>query len=146
MVIKTKAFGEVEISEKQRIFFKEGLFGFEDMHHFVLLDTEAGSPFYWLQSEEVSDIAFLIIEPKIIMPEYKLESDKKDLEDINIETEDDILIFSIVTIYDNPQNITANLLGPIVINRFKHLGKQIISLNDSYSVRYPLLNGKGEKC
>lgn len=143
MKVKTKAFGEIEVSEKQRIIFKDGIFGFEDIHNFVLLDTEEGSPFYWLQSEEVKEIAFLIIEPKMIIPDYKLDVDKNELAQIDIKTEEDILLFSIVTIYENPQNITVNLLGPLVINKTKHVGKQIISLNDTYSVRHPLFNGKG---
>jgi flagellar assembly factor FliW len=86
----------------------------------------------------------LIVEPKMIIKDYKLDVNKKELTDIDIKTDDDVLLFSIVTIYDNPQNITVNLLGPLVINRFKHIGKQIISQNDSYSVRHPLFNGKGE--
>ncbi|OHD17863.1 MAG: hypothetical protein A2Y34_15300 [Spirochaetes bacterium GWC1_27_15] len=144
MRIKTKAFGEIEVSEKQRLFFKNGIFGFEDMHNFVLLDTEAGGPFYWLQSEKVAEIAFLIVDPRLVISSYKLQTSKDDLGDLEVEKEEDILVFSIVTIYDNPQNTTINLLGPIVINRMKHIGKQVISLNDSYSVRHPLVAGKGD--
>jgi len=144
MKIKTKAFGEVEVSEKQRISFKEGIFGFEDVHKFVLLDTEEASPFYWLQSEEIPEIAFLVVEPKMIIPDYKLDIDKKELSEIEVEKDEDILIFSIVTIYDDPQNITVNLLGPLVLNKYKHKGKQLINQNDTYSVRHPLFTGKGE--
>ena len=32
MKIKTKAFGEIEVSEKQKIEITEGLLGFEDIH------------------------------------------------------------------------------------------------------------------
>lgn len=142
MKIKTKAFGEIEVSEKQRLHFKDGIFGFEDIQNFVLLDGESGSPFYWLQSEEMSEIAFLVIDPKMIVADYKLEIDKEDIRDLEIEKDEDILLFTIITIYDDPEKSTANLLGPLVINRIKHIGKQVISLNDAYSVRHPLLEKK----
>jgi flagellar assembly factor FliW len=144
MKVKTKAFGEIEVSEKQLLFFKEGLFGFEDIHKFVMLDTESGSPFYWLQALDITEIAFLVIEPKMVLPTYKLEVDPKDISELEIKNDEDLLVLSIVTIYDSPQNITVNLLGPLVLNRMKHIGKQIISNNDKYSVRHPLLTGKGE--
>ena len=142
MRVKTKAFGEIEVSEKQRLNFKNGIFGFEDIQNYVLLDGDAGSPFYWLQSEEVSEIAFLVIDPKMIISDYKLEIDKEDIKDLGIEKEEDVLLFTIITIYDDPEKSTANLLGPLVINRIKHIGKQVISLNDTYSVRHPLLEKK----
>lgn len=142
MRVKSKAFGEIEVSEKQRLVFKEGVFGFEDVNNYVLLDGDTASPFYWLQSEEISEIAFLVIDPKMIIPDYKLEIDKDDIKDLGIESEEDVLLFSIITIYDDPQKSTVNLLGPLVINRVKHIGKQVISLNDTYSVRHPLLEKK----
>ncbi|HOV15642.1 MAG TPA: flagellar assembly protein FliW, partial [Spirochaetota bacterium] len=82
MKIKTKAFGEIEVSDKQKLYFKNGIFGFEDIQKFVLLDGGSGSPFYWLQSEEYSEIAFLIVEPKLIVSDYKLEINKDDINDL----------------------------------------------------------------
>jgi flagellar assembly factor FliW len=144
MKVKTKPFGEIEISEKQLLSFKDGLFGFEDIHSYVLLDTEAGSPFYWLQALDIPDIAFLVIEPRIVLPDYMLDVDPSDIEDLEFKEESDILCLSIVTIYDNPKNITVNLLGPLVINRIKHIGRQLICSNDKYNVKHPLISGKGE--
>ena len=146
MKIKTKAFGEIEASEKQRIHFNNGILGFEDMHNFILLDAEKGSPFYWLQSEKIPEIAFVIIDPRIIVEDYKIDTADKQLEELNIKNEDDILLFSIVTIYEKPEDITLNLLGPIVINKVKRIGKQIINQNEDYLIKYPLFQKRGNKC
>ncbi len=142
MKLLTKAFGEIDISEKQRLVFKNGILGFEDITNFVLLDSADNSPFYWLQSEKFKNIAFLIIDPKLVYPDYKLEVDPADLEDLEIEDEEDIIVLNIVTLHETPIKSTINLLGPIVLNKKKHIGKQIVSTNDSYTVRHPLIRDK----
>jgi flagellar assembly factor FliW len=144
MKVKSKAFGEIEISEKQKIYFKNGLLGFEDMHEFVLLDTEEGSPFYWLQSEKMTEVAFVLINPNVVIPDYELKYSKEDLTDLGTENETELLRFSIVTIYEKAQDITVNLLGPIVINKTTKIAKQIINQNDQYSVKHPLLQERGQ--
>ncbi|HBD96177.1 MAG: hypothetical protein A2015_07160 [Spirochaetes bacterium GWF1_31_7] len=142
MKIVTKAFGEIEISEKQKITVKDGLLGFEDIHDFVLLDFDEGSPFYWLQAEKIPEIAFLIVDPKLIIEDYELDVDAHDLEKLEIKNDEDMINFAIVTLNDNPAKTSVNLLGPIVINKVTHQAKQLISLSDKYSVRHPLLSQK----
>ena len=143
MVIKTKPFGELDVSEKQKIYFKDGILGFEEIHNFFLLDTEEESPFYWFQALEEPEIAFVIIDPKFIEPEYKLNIDKKELEELEVNNEEDLLIFSIVTISERPEDITANLLGPIIINKKNLNAKQVINQDDNYLIKHPLLKKGG---
>lgn len=145
MKILTKAFGEVEVNEKQRIYFTNGLFGFEDIHEFVLLDTEKGSPFFWLQAENIPEIAFVFIDPLIVKNDYILDIDPKDVEELGITDDKDTLVFSIVTISEIPDEISVNLLGPILINKNTHHAKQVINQID-YSVKHPLLSRKGAEC
>ena len=76
------------------------------------------------------------------MPDYKLEINKEDIADLKIVDDNELLILSIITIYDDPIKSTINLLGPLILNRVKHIGKQVVSLNDTYSVRHPLLEKK----
>jgi flagellar assembly factor FliW len=137
MKVMTKAFGEIEVSEKQRISFKEGIFGFEDISSFILIDAEEGSPFYWLQAEHMPEIAFVMINP-YMFTEYVLDMEPEDLKELDISDDEDILIFCIVTVADDPSDITVNLLGPVIINRKTHIGKQIISLNEKYQTKHPL--------
>lgn len=146
MKILTKIFGEIEVSEKQVVTIKDGLFGFEDVEEYVLLDYEEGSPFYWLQARRIPEIAFLLVNPALIVEDYRLEVDQGDLETLEIESEEDILLFSIVTLNDDPAKTTINLLGPIVINKKTHFAKQMISTNEKYSVRQPLQVEKEAQC
>jgi len=137
--INTKKFGKVDVEEKQRIHFKAGILGFEDNKDYYLIIKE-DSPFLWLQSAENENLAFVLINPYIFMPDYNLTISPSDwaLLDIVPET-DDHLVFTIVTIPSNPEEMSANLQGPIVINPKKKLGVQAISLDDKYHIKHPIL-------
>jgi flagellar assembly factor FliW len=127
--VKTKAYGPIEVEERQRIVFPHGLFGFEEIKNYVLLDAER-QPFYWLQSVEKEQVAFVLIDPFLIRPDYELNIDNEELADIGINAPDKALVFTIVTIPPDGSPMTINLQGPLAINRETREGKQAI-LNDS---------------
>ncbi len=146
MKILTRIFGEIEISENQKIFIEEGLFGLEDVQEYVLLNSSEDSPFYWLQAIDIPDIAFLLVDPTLVVKDYKLSVVEGDLDSINLKDNDDYLLFSIVNLNNDPAKTTANLLGPLVINKENHKAKQVISTNEKYSVRQLLHSEKEEEC
>lgn len=135
MRIQSKAYGEVEVSERQVIHFPVGIFGFEELHDYALLDT-GQPPFYWLQSLDDTSIAFIIMNPYVLRPDYVLDIPDDDLASIEYETDEDILVFAIITIPEDQTRISANLQGPIVINRVRQLGTQAISLNQTWRTKH----------
>lgn len=139
--VNTKPFGEIEINELQIIDFPEGILGFDFIKKFIILDAEdEGSPFKWMQAFEEKDLAFVIIRPLDFMEEYELVISQNDLDTLKSDNIDELLTFAIVTIPENPRNMTANLQGPVIINPVKRLGKQAISLSDRYTVRHNILD------
>jgi flagellar assembly factor FliW len=139
MKVRTKAYGEIEIEDRQRISLPHGLFGFEDLRDFVLLDATQ-PPFYWLQSIQRVEVAFVLIDPKFFRPDYTPDVDPAELEEIGIAGADDMLVFSIVTIPPADQRMTANLQGPLMINRRTHVARQSISTNPRWGVRHGILD------
>lgn len=139
--ISTKAFGTVEIRSDEVIHFSDGILGFENYHDFVLIGENEESPFQWLQSMEEETLAFIVIEPSIFLKEnYKPEILNGDLKALNVTSVDSCDIYLIVTIPENqPEKMTANLQGPILLNTEKKIGRQVISLNDKHVVRVPIL-------
>jgi flagellar assembly factor FliW len=127
--VRTKAYGTIEVEERQRIVFPQGLFGFEDLRDYVLLDAER-QPFYWLQSIEKEQVAFVLVNPFLIRPDYELSVGNEELVDIGIDSPERALVFTIVTIPADGGPMTVNLQGPLTINRDTREGKQAI-LNDS---------------
>jgi flagellar assembly factor FliW len=134
----TKAYGPIEVLEKQKIFFPYGILGFEHLKNYVLFDAQQ-QPFYWLQSLDVVEVAFVLINPRIFRPDYKLEVNQDELAEIGIASPGEVLDFAIVTILDNPAKMTANLQGPIIINRATRVGRQSISLNPQWKVRHKII-------
>ena len=139
MKINTARFGELEVNEKEIIHFKEGLFGFEDLKEYVIFQMEDDNPLVWMQAIEDGDLAFILIRPFEFRPTYSLKLSDKDVEDIELESPDDSDIFAIVVLPEDSSKMTANLQGPIVINRVKKLGKQVISTNPKHKLKHYIL-------
>ncbi|EMM75751.1 flagellar assembly protein FliW [Leptospira santarosai] len=138
--IHTKPFGKMQISEKQIVSFPEGLLGFEDYKKFALIEEEEESVFKWLQSVEEVDLAFVVIPPSLFKKEYKPLIPEQELQGIGIAEVEDGLTLVIVTVPgDDPALMTANMQGPVLINKETLLGKQFISRNESHSVREKIL-------
>jgi flagellar assembly factor FliW len=109
--ILTKPFGSMELDERQRIRLPFGLLGFESLHDYALLDAEQ-PPFYWLQSLEVVEIAFVLIEPRVFRPDYSPGVSPEELAEIGILKPEEALVFAIVTIPEDPRRMTAILPEP----------------------------------
>ncbi|HDS01896.1 MAG TPA: flagellar assembly protein FliW [candidate division Zixibacteria bacterium] len=140
MKIATFRFGELEIPEENVIEFPKGLIGFEQFKQFVLLERRDSEPFRWLQSLEDPDLAFVVVNPVIFFKYYKIEVHYKELEDIQVSTLDRTQIFTVITIPDDISRMSANLLGPLVINLDNNCGKQIVLSNSTYTTRHYLLD------
>lgn len=138
MKIETKCMGQVEISEEQVIEIPFGLFGFEEYTKFALVDSSY-SPFNWLQSLEKSELAFLIIDPFTVCAEYETDIDDKELSKIEVTDPSQVLVMSVVTIPAEGNTITANLLGPLVINKVNHKAMQVILSDSRWTTKYSIM-------
>lgn len=138
--LSTKFFGIKEISENEIISFPEGIYGFPEEKEFFIFKEKEESPFFWLQSAKTSDLAFVIIEPNFILKNYKPKILHTELEYLQVDHLEECKIYAILTIPENkPEEMTINLQGPILINTLKKIGKQVISLDESHSVRMNVL-------
>lgn len=144
MKIETKANGTVEIQEKQIVTFPEGLLGFEKYHRFALINSEY-EPFIWLQSLDEKNLAFLLIDPFLISNEYEADIDDETLSKIQVASPDDIVVMAIVTIPQDSSPITANFLGPIVINRKNNKCIQVVLSDGRWSTKFDIIESLKKK-
>ena len=138
MKVATKAYGLIDVNEHQKISFSTGLLGFESFKDYVLLDAER-QPFYWLQSLDVEQIAFVLINPFLFRPDYEMNIDNEELMPIGINDPGKALIFSIVTIPADGSPMTANLQGPLVINRDNRIGMQAILTDSRWKTKHDII-------
>jgi flagellar assembly factor FliW len=117
-----------------------GLLGLEENKKYLLLASPEEAPFLWLQMAEEPNISFLVVSPFVVMPTYQPELSADDVEFLGLKKPEDAMIFNIVTLRGS-QGPTANLKGPIVVNRLNLRAKQIIPVNAAnYSVQQAFPN------
>jgi len=139
MIIKSDRFGEIRVDENNILYFASGLLAFESLTRFVLLDIAESPIFKWLQPVENPEIAFLLVDPFTIKKGYCVELDDTLVNELGIEKQEDVLIYTTVTIPESGfKNATTNLIGPIIINWREKKGKQIIVEKGDIDIKYPL--------
>lgn len=139
MRVETKPFGPMDVDERQTLRFPYGILGFEELKEYVLLDASQ-APFYWLQSLDDPSVAFVLIRPEVFRPDYRPDVPMEDVESIGLVGMDDALVFCIVTIPEDQSMMTANLQGPLLVNRRSRIGRQSISTNPVWKVRHFILD------
>lgn len=138
MNIETKFLGNYDITDRPVITFPKGLPAFEDEQQFVVLPFDEGTPFYVLQSMNTVDIAFIMADPFEFFSDYKVKLPEATIEHLQIDKEDDIAIFTLLTVQDPFTDTTTNLQAPIIINAKAKRGEQLILLQDNYQTKHYL--------
>jgi len=138
MQLNTKYHGTKEYNEKDVITFNKGIPGFEGLKKFILFSIEENEMFYILHSIENEEIGIILTSPFTKFKNYEFNLNNEKLEVLKINSPEDVLVLSTVTLDSNIENITINLKAPLIINKNEKLGEQIILDNESYLVKQPL--------
>lgn len=137
-LIKTTRFGDIEVDESQLYCFEQGLPGFPDEKKFVLLPYEPESPFFFLQAQKNPDLAFLLVEPFSFFKDYQFELSDDLAEEMDLSEENRPLIFNIVTVPEKQEEMTANLLAPLILSPRKQRGLQWVLEKSQYEIKHRL--------
>jgi len=136
----TTRFGEIDFKETEVIDFPKGILGFSQLTRYVMIERKEFAPFKWFQSVEDPNVAFVILDPLQFFPNYKLEINEKELEELNYTNSRDLVTYVIVTIPPDASLASADLLGPLVINLKKRLAKQAVMPDSPYTIKHYLLD------
>jgi flagellar assembly factor FliW len=143
--IETKRFGLIEVSAERILEFKMPILGFETFLRYVLIEHEPESPFQWLQSVENPELAFVLTQPALFGIPYAITLTEEVAETLKIQQAEDVVVFTLVTVpEENPTQMTANLLGPVVINIHHNLAGQVPLQDPALSTRTPLMPPSNE--
>jgi flagellar assembly factor FliW len=135
MKIETQMFGTVVLEEDKIFSFQDGLLGFEDLKHFVLIEAEELKPIAWLVSIDEPEVAFPLADARFFVENYEVAITKEDREVLDVNGDDDVAIYTIVSLPTEEKPLTANLRGPVVINLSSRLGRQVVLRDERYSHR-----------
>lgn len=137
MIIQTTRFGEVDVDDKRIITFEKGLLGFPKYSRFVLLEAGQDSYFWWLQSIEQPELAFVVTDPSLFVPTYRVPLRPEQMQELNLESLDDAQVFVIVN--KREHNLTGNLQGPLIVHVDKRIGAQLVLSDRRFTTRVPLV-------
>ena len=139
MKLISEKLGEIHYQEDEVIVFPEGLLGFPQERRYVFVNHREESPFKWLQCLDDPSLSFVVINPLLVKPDYRIEVDKKDLAVLKDVTAPQIAIWTLVSFSpDTPEESSTNLVGPLAINHGTRLGKQLVLDPEKYDLRYPI--------
>lgn len=134
-LVKTREYGEIQVSEENKIIFQKPIFGFEELKEYYLIPLEDPEQFTLLQNIDNEDISFILTQPRLFISDYLLDIDDSDASLLKIEDHKDIVDYAIVTIPQNIEDITMNILGPIVVNSKNNYAVQSISNCAHYTTK-----------
>lgn len=142
MRVQSSRFGEFEIEASRALKFTQNLLGFPESTTYVVVEVE-DSPYIWLQSADEPDVAFLATSPFLFFPEYDLVLGDEEQSSLELEDPSQVEVLTLLTVHrsdrDDVEQITANLLGPIIINTESRQALQLVLDNPSYTTREPLV-------
>jgi len=136
--INTRQFGLVSIDETKIITFPKGIPGFPDRKKFIILVHDEIHPFYSFQSVDDSDLAFIIMDPFLFKADYVVDAGPS-MKEMNWSADeiDEMFIYVIINATDpDPRKLTANLMGPLLINIKRNEGVQMVVSDKDYSYKH----------
>jgi flagellar assembly factor FliW len=143
--VETTRFGMLRVEDERIIDMPQGMLGFPDRRRFLILQHKENSPFYWYQSVEDPALAFVIVNPFLFKPDYDVDisGTVKEMSWNGNGGESPFQLFVVVNIPEGaPQEMTANLMGPILINNTNNQAVQMVLSEGPYTHRHPILEEK----
>ncbi|WP_235560980.1 flagellar assembly protein FliW [Bacillus sp. FJAT-28004] len=118
--------------------FEQGIPGFEHLNQFLFEEFGDVLPMKLMKATEEKSISMLVASPFLFYPEYEWQLPEIIKQELSIKNEEEVEIWSVITVSTDFANATINLLAPIVLNNRTKLGKQLILHDSTYSSRAPL--------
>ena len=142
MEISRTRYSEFQKREKLSLHLPFGLIGLRHLTHFVLEPPEEDMPFQVLRASGDELYEFVVVEPSLVLEGYSCVLRDEDVESLRIERAEDALVLNIVAIHSHdPQHVTVNLVGPVVVNRGTLIGQQVILANSTdFSTEHVLVD------
>lgn len=137
MKIWTSRFGSLQIDKGEIFYFPQGIIGMLGEEEFIFLQQQDQPPFIWLQSTKTPDLAFVVTDPWFFVQEYSFNLGPREYSLLQMDK--GLSPYTLVTVnLSSMEEITLNLKGPLLFNRHKRRGMQLVLEGDVYPLRYSI--------
>ena len=141
MKVATTRFGELDVAEDQIYSLAAPLPGFPDTKRFFFIQKDKIAPFQWMQSVEEGGVTFVVVEPHHFFHDYFPTVGTTELKELGLDKLEEALLMAIVVLPEDMTKMTANLRGPLVINRNSRKMKQLFIETERWTVRESIVEG-----
>ena len=131
-------FGEMTYAATDVIDFPWGIPGFPTLRRWLLLTLEEQPGFVWLQSLDDVKVAIPTADPYFIFETYDPKLPPYAFVALDIKNAEDFTLLCVVVVTADAQEMTMNLMAPIVVNLRSRKARQVMLENSSFSVREPI--------
>ncbi len=139
MILSSSRLGRIEVPDAKVITMARPILGFERLTEFCLVEVAAIAPFMWLHSIEDPAVAFLVVNPLVFYPNYRIEINSQEIAELEPGAGETIETYVIATVPTDYRKMSVNLQGPILINPINKLAKQLVLVNSEYQVKQFLM-------
>jgi len=123
-------------SATDSIVFPDGLVGCQDWKNFVLMTGEGVDELRVavLQSLDDPAMSLMVTDPRFFEPSFAPMLSAQDCTDLGLDDDSQTVMYCTLSTADGW--LTANLLGPLILNPTNCRGKQVVVLDSAFSTRY----------
>ncbi|MFA6242285.1 MAG: flagellar assembly protein FliW [Candidatus Hydrogenedentales bacterium] len=141
MELKTTRFGTLQVDPATIVTFTQPILGFQEFRRYITLPGPS-EHLTWLQSTDSGDLAFILLDPRMIISDYRAGVRPDELTELAVTSPDELNVYTLVVVPQDPSKVRTNLKAPILINPKQRLGKQTILDRSNYPVQYLLAQPK----
>ncbi len=140
MIVNSLRLGQLDVPDNKVIQTEKPILGFEHLRRYCLVDIEELRPFLWFQSVDDPAVTFLIVNPRVFFPNYRIEVNSREIAELQVQKVEAVETYVIVTVPDDPKEMSINLQGPILINTENNRAKQLILVNSKYRIAHRIMD------
>ena len=139
VVVESVRLGHLEMDEAALVELAAGFMGFPDLHRYALVAADDDGIYAWLQSLDDPTLAFLTVVPAPFFPEYAPVISDEDCRRLELLDPSEAQLLCLVTV--DAASVSANLLGPIVLNVTTRTARQVVVADPRLTTREPIVPG-----
>jgi flagellar assembly factor FliW len=129
--------GPLDLRADTIVTFPAAIPGFPALRRFALVDTQRDD-LVWMQSVDDAGVTLLLADPFRAVAGFEVELPAADLAAFDTLPDGDALLVLVVVQLNDGAPSTANLQSPIVIDRARCLGRQVVLPDSRFGMHHPI--------
>jgi flagellar assembly factor FliW len=118
--------------------FEDGWIGCPHWRRFRWEQPAEMAPVALLHSADLPGLSLPVLNPRLVAPDYAPWLTVADRAALELSDDGELEWLTVLNIQAEPLVVTANLLGPLAVNRRTGAARQVILADSGYSASHPV--------